>query len=248
MPTPRSRATPTARSPRSAPRQNLSWCLKLHRGKLGENFHDYAKPSFEFGHIAKFLVEQLDRMRPQFRAGQPRQRVAIHEHEGIAGVAESVNILMAALPNVEIVTIPQDRGFGYVCGGPAARHPDAERALHRKVADNAEAARVDVLVTMYHACHRQLSGAEAHYPFAVKNFTDLLAEALGAGGRHDYYKQYKTGGEMDEAIAAARVYLEQNGVALDAETVKSLSAEIFAETGIAGDSAAFEAGLATLLR
>ena len=75
------------------------------------------------------------------------------------------------------------------------------------VADNAAAAGVDVLVTIYHACHRQLSGAEAHYPFAVKNFTDLLAEALGTGGRHDYYKQYKRGGEMDEAIAAAKSYL-----------------------------------------
>ena len=111
---------------------------------------------------------------------------------------------MAAIPNVELVDIPQDRGFGYVCGGPAARHPERERELHRKVAENAAAAGVDVLVTMYHACHRQLSGAEAHYPFAVKNFTDLMAEALGLGGRHDYYKQYKRGGEMDEAIAAAR--------------------------------------------
>ena len=78
-------------------------------------------------------------------------------------------------------------------------------------ADNAAAADVDVLVTIFHACHRQLSGAEAHYPFAVKNFTDLLAEAMGAGGRHDYYKQYKRGGEMDEALAAARAYLETNG-------------------------------------
>jgi heterodisulfide reductase subunit D len=224
----------------------LSWCPSCTK-QLGENWHDYAQPAFEFGHIAKFLVEQLDRMRPNFRTDLPHRRVAIHEHEGIAGVAESVNILMAALPNVEIVDIPQDRGFGYVCGGPAARHPEAERALHRKVAGNAEAAGVDVLVTMYHACHRQLSGAEAHYPFAVKNFTDLLAEALGAGGRHDYYKQYKTGGEMDEALAAAKTFLEDNGVALDAATVKALSAEIFAETGIAGESAAFETGLSALV-
>ena len=219
---------------------------KLHQAVRRESFHDYAQPSFEFGHIAKFFVEELDRMRPKFRTDLPRQRIAIHEHEGIAGVAESVGRIIAAIPNVELVAIPQDRGFGYVCGGPAGRHPERERDLHRKVAANAEAAGVDVLVTMYHACHRQLAGAEAQYPFAVKNFTDLLAEALGLGGRHDYYKQYKRGGEMDEAIAAAKAYLADNGVTLDAATVKALSAEIFAEVGIAGAPEGFAQGLASL--
>jgi Fe-S oxidoreductase len=225
----------------------LSWCPSCTK-QLGENFHDYAQPAFEFGHIAKFFVEELPRLKQHFRADLPKQRVAIHEHEGIAGVAESVNALVAAIPNVELVEIPQDRGFGYVCGGPAARHPERERELHRKVAGNAAAAGVDVLVTMYHACHRQLSGAEAQYPFAVKNFTDLMGEALGLGGRHDYYKQYKRGGEMDEAISAARTYLADNGVTLDEATVTALAAEIFGEVGIAGDRAAFETGLATLAR
>ena len=118
--------------------------------------------------------------------------------------------------------------------------------MHRLAADNAAAAGVDVLVTIFHACHRQLSGAEAHYPFAVKNFSDLLAEAMGTGGRHDYYKQYKRGGEMDEALAAASAYLETNGVALDAATVRALSAEIFTENGIAGGSERFEQGLAAI--
>ena len=82
------------------------------------------------------------------------------------------------------------------------------------------------LVTIYHACHRQLSGA---------------------GGRHDYYKQYKRGGEMDEALTAAQRYLAENGVTLDAATVQALSAEIFGEVGIAGDSAGFAADLASLV-
>jgi hypothetical protein len=75
-----------------------------------------------------------------------------------------------------------------------------------------------------------------------------MAEALGLGGRHDYYKQYKRGGEMDEAIAAAKAYLADNGVTLDEATVKALSAEIFGEVGLAGDRAAFEAGLGSLTR
>jgi Fe-S oxidoreductase len=223
----------------------LSWCPSCTK-QFGEAYHDYAKPSFDFGHIAMFLVDELDRLRASFRTDLPRQRVAIHEHDGIAGVSESVNALIAAIPNVEIVPVRQDRGFSYVCGGPAARHPEREREVHRLVAETAAEAGVDVLVTMYHACHRQLSGAEAHYPFAVKNFTDLLVEALGLEGRHDYYKQYKRGGEMDEAIAAARGFLQANGVKLDEATVRSLSAEIFNEVGIAGSGEPFEQALAAL--
>jgi heterodisulfide reductase subunit D len=230
---------------RVAPKRVLSWCPSCTK-QLGESWHDYAKPNFEFGHIAKFLVEQLHGMQEKFPSTLPRRRVAVHEHEGISGVAESVRTLVSAIPNIELVEIPQDRGFGYVCGGPAARYPERERELHRKVAESAAAAGVDVLVTMYHACHRQLSGAEARYPFAVKNFTDLLAEAVGAGGRHDYYKQYKRGGEMDEAIDAAKTYLAENGVTLDAATVAALTAEIFNETGISGERADFSAAFSTL--
>lgn len=223
----------------------LSWCPSCTK-QFGEMYHDYAKPGFDFGHIALFFVEELDRLRATFRTDLPRQRIAIHEHDGIEGVSRSVRTLLTAIPNVDVVEIPQDRSFSYVCGGPAARYPERERQVHRMAADNAAAAGVDVLVTIFHACHRQLSGAEAHYPFAVKNFTDLLAEAMGAGGRHDYYKQYKRGGEMDEALEAARAYLETNGVALDAATVRALSAEIFNETGIAGGSERFEQGLAAI--
>lgn len=226
-------------------RRVLSWCPSCTK-QLGENFHDYADPAFEFGHIAKFFLEHLDRMKARFAPSLPRRRVAIHEHEGIAGVAQSVHRLVAAIPGVELVEIPQDSGFGYVCGGPAARHPAREREAHRKVAENAAAAQADVLVTIYHACHRALSGAEARYPFAVQNFTDLLAEALGLDPRHDYYKQYKRGGELDEALAAARRYLAENGVTIDEASAKSLAAEIFDEVGIAGDRQRFAAGLAAL--
>ena len=228
-----------------APKRVLSWCPSCTK-QFGEMYHDYAKPAFDFGHIALFFVEELDRLRARFRADLPRQRVAIHEHDGIAGVSRSVRTILAAIPNLELVEIAQDTSFSYVCGGPAARYPQREREVHRIAADNAAAAGVDVLVTIFHACHRALSGAEAQYPFAVKNFSDLLAEAMGAGGRHDYYKQYKRGGEMDEALAAARAYLETNGVTLDQATVGALSAEIFGETGIAGGSERFDQGLAAI--
>ena len=54
------------------------------------------------------------------------------------------------------------------------------------------------------------------------NFTDILAEALGRGGHPDYYRLYKAGGPMDEAVAAARRFLQDNGVRVGEEAVEQL--------------------------
>ena len=83
----------------------------------------------------------------------------------------------------------------------------------------------------------------------VVNFTDVIAGALGRGGHPDYYQLYKRGGAMDEAVAAARRFLEDNGVRVDEGSVQSLTADIFNETGIACSREAFReafAGLAVL--
>lgn len=90
------------------------------------------------------------------------------------------------------------------------------------------------------------SRAEAHYPFRVVNFTDVLAEALGRGRRTDYYKLYKTGGEMQEAVEAAREYLQSNGVKVSEDTIAALSDEMFNETGLSGGREGFRNALATL--
>jgi len=155
---------------------------------------------------------------------------------------------MRAVPNLELIDLPQDSGFSYACGGVAAKYKDRERAIHRALAEGAVAAGADTIVTMYHSCHRALSGAEAIYPLRVVNFTDVIAEAMGRGGHPDYYRLYKTGGSMDEAVAAARKFLTNNGVTVDEASVQSLTADIFNETGLAGGREAFAAAFTELAR
>src|SRR6185312_13639738 len=160
----------------------------------------------------------------------------------------SIARLLTAVPNLELVELPQDSGFSYACGGQAAKFKGREQAIHRALAEGAVAAGADTIVTMYHSCHRALSGAEAVYPLRVVNFTDVLAEALGRGGHPDYYRLYKTGGSMDEAVAAARKFLTNNGVTVDEASVQSLTADIFNETGLAGGREAFAAAFTELAR
>jgi heterodisulfide reductase subunit D len=224
--------------------QVLTWCPTCTKN-FDEIEVDRAAPSFGLDHISVFLASRIDELRAQF-VDQPPRRAVIHEHQGIPGTRESVRALMEAVPNLTVVDLPQDSGFSYACGGVAARYVERERDIHRNMAEGAAAAGADLLITTYHSCHRALAGAEAGYPFRVVNFTDVLAEALGRGGRTDFYKLYKSGGEMAEAVEAARHHLESNGVRVSEETIAALTDEMFAETGLAGSPRPFREAFAKL--
>ncbi|MBS0521086.1 MAG: (Fe-S)-binding protein [Proteobacteria bacterium] len=225
----------------------LTWCPTCTKN-FGELEKDVEPPAFDLGHVSEFLAINLDALKARFGADQPRRRVVIHEHLGIGATLESIRKLLSAVPNLELLELPQDSGFSYACGGQAAKFKDREAAIHRALAEGAMAAGADTIVTMYHSCHRALAGAEAIYALKVANFTDVIAEALGRGGHPDYYRLYKQGGAMDEAVAAARRFLQSNGVEVDEASVQSLTAEIFAETGLAGSPDAFRDAFAALAR
>ncbi len=226
----------------------LTWCPTCTKN-FDELEKDVEAPSFDLGHVSEFLAANLDALKARFKADQPRRRVVIHEHLGNGATVESIRNLLRAVPNLELVDLPQDSGFSYACGGQAAKFKDREQAIHRDLVRGALDGGADTIVTMYHSCHRALSGAEAIYPsLRVVNFTDVLAEALGRGGHPDYYQLYKRGGAMDEAVTAARGFLENNGVRIDENAVKSLTADIFNETGLGGPREAFAEAFTALAR
>jgi len=222
----------------------LTWCPTCTKN-FDEIEVDRAAPTFDLDHVSVFLSEHLDAMKARF-ADMPPQRAVLHEHQGIGGTLGAIRAMLSAVPNLTLIELPQDSGFSYACGGSAARYVERERAIHSAIAEATAAAGADLLVTMYHSCHRSLAGAEAHYPFRVVNFTDVLAEALGRGRRTDFYKLYKTGGEMREAVEAARLYLQSNGIKVSPATIAALTDEMFGETGLNGSPDAFRKAFTTL--
>jgi heterodisulfide reductase subunit D len=225
----------------------LTWCPTCTKN-FDELEKDVEAPSFDLGHVSEFLAANLDALKARFKSDLPKRRVVIHEHLGIGATLSSMRKLLGVVPNLELLELPQDSGFSYACGGQAAKFKEREAAIHRAFAEGAVAAGADTVVTMYHSCHRALSGAEAVYPLKVVNFTDVIAEALGRGGHPDYYRLYKQGGAMDEAVAAARKFLQSNGVQVDEASVQSLTADIFNETGLAGPRDAFRDAFSALAR
>jgi len=224
----------------------LTWCPTCTKN-FDELEKDVEEPFFDLGHVSEFLAANLDALKARF-VDQPKRRVVIHEHLGIGATVDSIRKLLSSVPNLELVELVQDSGFSYACGGQAAKFKGREQAIHRALAEGAVAAGADTIVTMYHSCHRALAGAEAAYPLKVVNFTDILAEALGRGGHPDYYRLYKTGGSMDEAVKAAAKFLANNGVRLEEASVQSLTADIFDETGLAGSREAFAQAFTALAR
>jgi Fe-S oxidoreductase len=216
----------------------LTWCPTCTKN-FDELEKDVEPPAFDLGHVSEFLASNLEALKARFSPDQPKRRVVIHEHLGIGATLQSIGTLLKAVPNLELIELEQDSGFSYACGGQAAKFKDREAAIHRALAEGAIAAGADTIVTMYHSCHRALSGAEALYPIKVVNFTDVLAEALGRGGHPDYYQLYKKGGAMDEAVAAAARFLQDNGVKLEPGSVQSLTADIFNETSLSGPRESF---------
>ena len=225
----------------------LTWCPTCTKN-FDELEKDVEAPGFDLGHVSEFLAANLPALQARFVADQPKRRVVVHEHQGIGATVASIARLMRAVPNLELIELPQDSGFSYACGGQAAKFKEREQAIHRGLVQGAVAAGADTIVTMYHSCHRALSGAEAIYPLRVVNFTDILAEALGRGGHPDYYQLYKRGGAMDEAVGAARAFLANNGVRIDEASVQSLTADIFNETGLGGPREAFQQAFTALAR
>lgn len=228
----------------SGARQVLTWCPSCQK-QFDEVEVDRAPAPFQMDHVSEFLAANLDQLRTHFVA-QPPRRAVLHSHEGIPGNLESMKKLLRAIPNLELIDVPHDSAFTYTCNGSMASHTSRERANHVALAEAAKQQGVDLLVTMYHSCQRNLAGAEALYPFQVRNFTELLAEAVGRGGHPDNYKRFKTGQDLDKALLAARGYLEQNGVKVDRAQMEALGVMMFSEIGPVGDGAPTIAALASL--
>jgi hypothetical protein len=91
--------------------------------------------------------------------------------------------------------------------------------------DAAKHARIDVLATLYHSCHREICQQESNYPFAVVNYVTLLGEAMGIE-YPDLYKRYKLVGDPEAIFNQVQAYVRANH--LDPDRVREVLRSAFA--------------------
>ena len=196
------------------PQEVLTWCpsCNVH---MQDFVLDVAPPAFPMRHVTAYLAERLPEVQRHFT--QPvHKRIALHEHHGVDGVVEDVRRLLHAIPGLELVSIPQLHDHGHQCAG-FRNAPTAKANVHRVVLEQAAAAGVDVLVDIYHSCHRELVVAEQDYPFMVQNFMSLIGEAMGIT-RQDLYKRLMLYQDMERVLAETAPYILANDV--DTELVQ----------------------------
>jgi heterodisulfide reductase subunit D len=193
----------------------LTWCPTCNI-QLGEIVMPATNPGFALEHVVPYVADRLDRLRPHL-VRPVRRRVALHEHPGVPGVTEGVVKILGAIPGLELVDLAQPR-VGYMCNSlaPVAAY---KRELHAQELAAAEAAGVDALVGIYHACHRELCAHEATLPFKIVNFLELVGEAMGVE-RPDLFKQWKMMQDVDRVLAEIGDQVEREG--LDPEAVREV--------------------------
>jgi heterodisulfide reductase subunit D len=208
-------------------RQVISWCPSCH-----VQFTETALPTiektrggrpFEMTPFMRFLRQHLDRLR-SYLCNRVEMRVALHRHPGIAGVVEAAEDILRAVPGVELVDLGQPAvGLmsNYFRALPAYR-----RELQRNELDAAEAARVDALVAVYHADHRELCAHERDYPFRIMNMLEIVGESMGL--RHeDHFKRLKMLQDIDAIAADCGDLAARHG--LDTESTRQAIAAMLEE-------------------
>lgn len=218
------------------PKEVLSWCPScvLH---LGETIDGFRKTSFEFDHVTNFLLPRSQELADRFV--QPiDKRIVLHVHDGMGEVGRNVAAILSRIPGLTLVDTVAEPG--YTCGGSGAdRSPGLKQAARKVTLARAEADDVDLLVSLYHGCHGQLSPLQAGGKFEVVNWTDLVVEALGLQPHNDISKRYRLQSDLDMVLDEGEIYLKANGIDLERDWLKGLLPEIFAQTEFKGGLEAF---------
>jgi len=158
----------------------LMWCPSCNEHYDEVVTKEQAVP-FPYEHVTAFIARHLDRIT---FARRIEKRVAMHYHTGYPQSDldwENTRRILLAIPGVELIDIENPAALGRHCApkwiGRIGR-PQWQKAISG-VFDAARDARVDILATLYHSCHREICQEEAHYPFEIVNYISLIGQAIG---------------------------------------------------------------------
>jgi Fe-S oxidoreductase len=152
---------------------------------------------FDVAHISELVADRADRLAPLLNVPVKR-RVLLHRHVGFASyvpVNDRVTALLARIPGLELFEGPAHPG--HMCSALAAV-PGALAAAARDTWTAALEHHCDTVCTIFHSCHRELAALDGKDNVSVRNWVQLIAEAMGIDAS-DAYRDWRTGGAPDIA-------------------------------------------------
>ncbi len=179
---------------------------------------------FESCELTQFLVDNVDRIPFQQRIDKV---VAVHDACSLArlGTFENPRKLLQAVPGVSLVDLKHNRADSLCCGGATNTwRPDISEPLRRAPLKEAEATGAQILATTCTGCQRSFAPLEKDYPFEVRSYISLLAEAVGVR-QEDKFKRYVNSANLNEVLVDARDCIEASGFTI--EEMKRVLPEYF---------------------
>lgn len=207
------------------PERVLNWCPSC-QVYLTETINDFRRVSYEIDHVSKFLLERKADLISRFNT-RIDKRVVLHTHHGIPEVGGAVLDLLRAIPGLTVVDVVEEPG--YMCGSTSAdKAPEMKAAARAETIGRCLRDDVDLVVSLYHSCHRQLCAEGLKHGFDVMNFTELLVRALGLDPYEDTMRQFLGRTDWRAMVEEAAPALEENGIDMDHEELAAVLPEIFA--------------------
>jgi Fe-S oxidoreductase len=174
----------------------VTWCPSCHM-----HMSDIMAPgntaAFDITHISELLVASIDRLVPLLTVSVPR-RVLLHRHLGFSThvpINDRVTSVLSRIPGLELIEGPAHPG--HMCSGLAAV-PGALKAVIGETWSAAIASRADTVCTIFHPCHREIAALDGRDDIRVRNWVQLVAEAMGIEAS-DAYVGWRIGGAPDIA-------------------------------------------------
>ena len=181
----------------------ITWCPSCHMN-VGDVMAPVTAPAFATSHITEALWERRDRLAPLLTRAVPG-RAIVHMHHGFDGRVPVNTIVPALLRMIPGLTVLDDplRAPGHMCSALAGV-PGALADVQAAVVAAAAGAGADLIVTIFHSCHREFVALERGRAIRVVNWVHLLAEACGWDAE-DEYKAWRNAADPRAAIGADRI-------------------------------------------
>ncbi len=169
---------------------------------------------FQSYELTQFLAENLDRI--PFK-NSVEKAVTLHDSCSVArlGTFEATRNVLQAVPGVTLVEMEHNRSNALCCGGVANyMHPEITEPIRRAPLKEAEDTGAEVLATICTGCHQSFAPLAQQYPFEVRSYINIIAEAVGVQ-HEDRFNKYVRLGALTQVIAEARESIEASDFTLE---------------------------------
>ena len=145
---------------------------------------------FEFIYFPKYLYQNLDKIK---FTKEINKTITLHDSCKIArGMKDfdTLRGLLKEIPGITLVEMERNREKSICCGGlKNFSYPELTGGLLRERLEQAHRVKAHILVADCTLCYSMYATLEDFYPFEIKHYNSLIAEAMGLKPKDDLYKE-----------------------------------------------------------